>query len=209
MTYALFALSYVLGATPSSYWVSRLVRGIDLREHGSGNLGATNVFRVVGPGWAAPVMLVDVAKGFVPVWFFPGLIDATFGWTLAFGGAAIVGHIFSFWVGFKGGKGVATSAGVLLALAPWAVLGCFAIWCVLTFPTGYVALGSVGAAISLPIFVSLTPHQGGQGLMWFSLALAVFVTWAHRSNLRRLLAGTESRFRWRGDPKIDDPGEVT
>ena len=77
MTYALFALSYVLGATPSSYWVSRLVRGIDLREHGSGNLGATNVFRVVGPGWATPVMLVDVGKGFVPVWFFPGLIDAT------------------------------------------------------------------------------------------------------------------------------------
>ena len=104
---------------------------------------------------------------------------------------------------------MATSAGVLLALAPWAVLGCFAVWCVLTFPTGYVALGSVGAAISLPIFVSLTPHQGGQGLMWFSLALAVFVTWAHRSNLRRLLAGTESRFRWRGDPKIDDPSEVT
>ena len=209
MTYALFALSYVLGATPSSYWVSRLVRGIDLREHGSGNLGATNVFRVVGPGWATPVMLVDVGKGFVPVWFFPGLIDATFGWTLAFGGAAIVGHIFSFWVGFKGGKGVATSAGVLLALAPWAVLGCVAVSCVLTFPTGYVALGSVGAATSLPIFVALTPQQGGQGLMWFSLALAVFVTWAHRSNLRRLLAGTESRFRWRGDPKIDDPSEVT
>ncbi len=209
MTYALLALSYVLGATPSSYWVSRLVRGIDLREHGSGNLGATNVFRSVGPGWAAPVMLVDVGKGFVPVWFFPGLIDATFGWTLAFGGAAIVGHIFSFWVGFKGGKGVATSAGVLLALAPWAVLGCFMVWCALTIPTGYVALGSVGAAASLPIFVSLTPHQGGQGLIWFSLALTVFVTWAHRSNLKRLLAGTESRFRSRGGTKVDDSGEVT
>jgi len=209
VTYALLALSYVLGATPSSYWVSRLVRGIDLREHGSGNLGATNVFRSVGPGWAAPVMLVDVGKGFVPVWFFPGLIDATFGWTLAFGGAAIVGHIFSFWVGFKGGKGVATSAGVLLALAPWAVLGCFMVWCALTIPTGYVALGSVGAAASLPIFVSLTPHQGGQGLIWFSLALTVFVTWAHRSNLKRLLAGTESRFRSRGGTKVDDSGEVT
>ena len=209
MTYALLALSYVLGSTPSSYWVSRLVRGIDLREHGSGNLGATNVFRSVGPGWAAPVMLVDVGKGFVPVWFFPGLIDATFGWTLAFGGAAIVGHIFSFWVGFKGGKGVATSAGVLLALAPWAVLGCFMVWCALTIPTGYVALGSVGAAASLPIFVSLTPHQGGQGLIWFSLALTVFVTWAHRSNLKRLLAGTESRFRSRGGTKVDDSGEVT
>ena len=208
MTYALLALSYVLGATPSSYWISRLVRGIDLREHGSGNLGATNVFRIVGPGWAAPVMVVDVAKGFVPVWFFPGLIDATFGWTLAFGGAAIVGHIFSFWVGFKGGKGVATSAGVLLALAPWAVLGCFVVWCILTFPTGYVALGSIGAAVSLPIFVSLTPDQGGEGLIWFSLALSVFVTWAHRPNLKRILAGTESRFRWSGDAKAEDHSEV-
>ena len=198
----------MLGATPSSYWVSRLVRGIDLRQHGSGNLGATNVFRIVGPGWAVPVMVVDVAKGFVPAWFFPGLIDATFGWTLAFGGAAIVGHIFSFWVGFKGGKGVATSAGVLLALAPWAVLGCFAVRCILTFPTGYVALGSVGAAASLPIFVSLTSPQGGEGLMWFSLALAVFVTWAHRSNLKRLLAGTESKFRWSGAAKTEDHSEV-
>ena len=153
-------------------------------------------------------MLVDVAKGFVPVCFFPGLIDATFGWTLAFGGAAIVGHIFSFWVGFKGGKGVATSAGVLLSLAPWAVLGCFAVWCALTFPTGYVALGSVGAAVSLPIFVSLTPHQGGQGLVWFSLALAIFVSWAHRSNLKHLLAGTESRFKWRGATKVEDYSEV-
>tara|TARA_B100000809_G_scaffold67419_1_gene64370 strand:- start:4085 stop:4549 length:465 start_codon:yes stop_codon:yes gene_type:complete len=153
-------------------------------------------------------MVVDVVKGFVPVWLFPRLIDATFGWTLAFGGAAIVGHIFSFWVGFKGGKGVATSAGVLLALAPWAVLGCFAVWCALTFPTGYVALGSIGAAVSLPIFVLLTPDRGGEGLMWFSLALAVFVTWAHRSNLKRILAGTESRFKWSGDAKAEDHSEV-
>ncbi|HCK35351.1 MAG TPA: hypothetical protein DHW20_09315 [Gemmatimonadetes bacterium] len=111
-------------------------------------------------------------------------------------------------MGFKGGKGVATSAGVLLALAPWAVLGCFVVWCALTFPTGYVALGSIGAAVSLPIFVSLTPDQGGEGLMWFSLTLAVFVTWAHRSNLKRILAGTESRFRWSGDAKAEDHSEV-
>ena len=208
MTYALLVLSYVLGAMPSSYWVSRLVRGIDLREHGSGNLGATNVFRIVGPGWAVPVMIVDVAKGFFPVWFFPGLIGANVGWTLAFGGAAIFGHIFSFWVGFKGGKGVATSAGVLLAIAPWAVLGCFVVWCVLTLPTGYVALGSIGAVATLPIFVAVTPHQGGQGLIWFSVTLAFFVIWAHRSNLKRLLAGTESRFGQDGAPDPDEQREL-
>ena len=132
MTYTLLVLSYVLGATPSSYWISRLVRGIDLRQHGSGNLGATNVYRIVGPGWAAPVLFLDVAKGFVPVSLFPELINEDIGWALAFGGVAILGHIFSFWVGFKGGKGVATSAGVLLALAPWPVLGCFVVWSLLS-----------------------------------------------------------------------------
>ena len=125
MTYALLALSYLLGATPTSYWMGRAFHGLDLREHGSGNLGATNVFRILGPKWALPVVAVDVAKGFVPVWFFPSMVDGGLGWTLAFGGAAIVGHIYSLWVGFKGGKGIATSAGVFLALAPWAVLGAF------------------------------------------------------------------------------------
>ena len=196
MTYTLLVLSYVLGATPSSYWISRLVRGIDLRQHGSGNLGATNVYRIVGPGWAAPVLFLDVAKGVVPVSLFPELINEDIGWALAFGGVAILGHIFSFWVGFKGGKGVATSAGVLLALAPWPVLGCFVVWSLLTFPTGYVALGSIGAVAALPIFVLIAPPSGVPGLFWFSIVLALCVIWAHRSNVRRLLAGSEDRFRW-------------
>ena len=122
MTYALIALSYLIGATPTSYWMGRAVHGLDLREHGSGNLGATNVFRILGAKWALPVVAVDIAKGFLPVWFFPGMVGGDLRWTLAFGGAAIVGHIFSLWVGFKGGKGIATSAGVFLALATWAVL---------------------------------------------------------------------------------------
>mgnify|MGYP001215048964 CR=1 FL=1 len=203
MTYALLLLSYVLGATPSSYWISRLVRGIDLRQHGSGNLGATNVFRIVGPGWAVPVMVLDVTKGFVPVSLFPALINADIGWALAFGGAAIFGHIFSFWVGFKGGKGVATSAGALLALAPWPVLGCFIVWCLLTFPTGYVALGSIGAVAALPVFIFIAPQSGVPGLFWFSVALAFFVIWAHRTNVRRLLAGSEDRFRWASNTADD------
>ena len=201
MTYALLALSYLLGATPTSYWMGRAFHGIDLREHGSGNLGATNVFRILGAKWALPVVAVDIMKGFVPVWFFPSMVDGDVGWTLAFGGAAIVGHIFSLWVGFKGGKGIATSAGVFLALAPWAVLGAFVVWLVLTLPTGYVSLGSMGAVASLPVFVALTPHQGGATLLWFAVMLALFVIWAHRSNIRRLLRGKESRF---GKPHMDD-----
>lgn len=198
MTYALLLLSYLVGATPTSYWVGRVFHGIDLREHGSGNLGATNAFRIMGARWAVPVVIVDVSKGFLPVWLFPRLAGADFGWTLAFGAMAIVGHIFSLWVGFRGGKGVATSGGVFLALAPWAVLGSFVVWAALTFPTGYVSLGSIGAALMLPIFVWFTPHEGGNALLWFCGALSLFVVWAHRSNVRRLMAGTENRFGHRG-----------
>jgi len=207
VTYALLALSYLLGATPTSYWMGRAFHGLDLREHGSGNLGASNVFRILGPKWALPVVAVDVAKGFVPVWFFPSMVDGDLGWTLAFGGAAIVGHVFSLWVGLKGGKGIATSAGVFLALAPWAVLGSFVVWLVLTLPTGYVSLGSMGAAATLPVFVALTPHRGDTALIWFAVILAFFVIWAHRANMRRLLRGIERRFgKARGDDANNTDG---
>ena len=188
------ALSYVVGATPTSFWVGRAVYGVDLREKGSGNLGATNVFRVLGWRAAVPVVLVDVAKGWVPVGLLASVAGASFGWTLAFGAAAILGHMFSFWVGFRGGKGVATSAGVFLGLAPWAVLGSFLVWAALTFSSGDVSLGSLGAAVILPVLIALTPHRGGNGLLTFSVALALFVLWAHRGNVRRLLRGEENRF---------------
>ena len=198
MTYLLLALSYLLGATPTSYWVGKAFHGIDLRQHGSGNLGATNAFRVLGWKWAVPVMVVDVLKGFVPVQVFPAWADGSFAWTLAFGGAAIVGHMFSAWVGFRGGKGVATSAGVFLALAPWAVLGGLLVWIALTFSTRIVAVGSLGAAVALPILVVFLPHRGGSGLVAFTVALALAVMWAHRANVRRLLRGEEHRFGGKG-----------
>ena len=201
MTYLLVALSYLVGATPTSYWVGKAFHGIDLREHGSGNLGATNAFRVLGWRSAAPVMAVDVLKGFVPVWFFPGLAGSSFAWTLAFGAAAILGHVFSVWVRFKGGKGVATSGGVFFALAPWAGLGALAVWLLLTFSTRMVSVGSIGAAVALPVLVALLPHQGGRSLVAFTAVLAAFVIWAHRANVRRLLKGEEHRF---GTPRRED-----
>lgn len=194
MTYLFLALSYLAGATPTSYWVGKAFHGIDLRQHGSGNLGATNAFRVLGWKWAVPVMAVDVLKGFVPAWFFPGWAGAPFGWTLAFGGAAILGHMFSVWVAFRGGKGVATSAGVFLALAPWACLAALGVWLLLTLSTRIVSVGSIGAAAALPVLVALLPHRGGPGVVVFTAALAVFVIWAHRSNIRKLLRGEEHRF---------------
>lgn len=198
MHYALVALSYLIGATATSFWIGKAVHGIDLRAHGSGNLGATNAFRVLGWRAALPVVLIDVAKGFVPVWILPAIAPGPFAWTLAYGAAAILGHTSSFWVGFRGGKGVATSAGVFLGLAPWAVLGALLVWCALTLPTGYVSLGSVAAAALLPLLVAWTPNQGGPELLWFSAALSAFVIWAHRGNLGRLLRGEENRFVRRG-----------
>lgn len=200
MTYAFLGLSYLLGATPTSYWVGRAFHGLDLREHGSGNLGATNAFRVLGWRWALPVVIVDVGKGFVPAWLFADLAGVAFPWTLAYGTAAIVGHMFSLWVGFRGGKGMATSAGAFLALAPWAVLGGFVVWLCLTLPTGYVSLGSIAAAFALPFLIAFTPHQGGAALVWVAAALALFVIWKHRVNVGRLLRGEENRFRWTKTP---------
>lgn len=194
MTYAFLGLSYLLGATPTSYWMGRVFHGLDLREHGSGNLGATNALRVLGWKSALPVMVIDVAKGWVPVAVFTELAGVGFRWALTYGTAAILGHMFSLWVGFKGGKGMATSAGALLGLAPWAVLGGLVVWLMLTLPTGYVSLGSIAAAFALPILIALTPHEGGMELVWFASALAAFVIWKHRSNMGRLLRGEENRF---------------
>ena len=206
MTHALLVLvSYVVGATPTSYWMGKGVHGIDLREHGSGNLGATNAFRVLGWKSALPVVVLDVAKGYLPVRLFPVVTGAEIGWAMAFGAAAIGGHMFSFWVGFRGGKGIATSGGVFLALAPWAVLGAAVVWTAVALPTGYVSLGSLAAAAALPALVALTPHPGGTSLVWFAAGLAVVVAWAHRANVRRLLRGEENRFR-RGSRSAADSG---
>jgi glycerol-3-phosphate acyltransferase PlsY len=198
VTYTLLALAYLIGATPTSYVIGKVFHRIDLRDHGSGNLGATNAYRVLGARSAVPVVVIDIGKGFLPVWLFPSVAGAGLGWTLAFGAAAIAGHMFSVWVRFKGGKGMATSAGVFLGLAPWAVLGSFVVWTVVTFSTGYVSVGSIAAAVVMPALVALTPHRGGAGLLWFALGLAAVVIWAHRGNIGRLLRGEENRFGRRG-----------
>jgi acyl phosphate:glycerol-3-phosphate acyltransferase len=188
-------LAYVLGATPTSYLVGRLLFGIDLREKGSGNLGATNTYRVLGWKAAIPVGLVDVLKGWLPVWYFPQRDQtAVWEWALAYAAAAIVGHVFSFWVRFKGGKGIATSAGAFLALAPWATLVALGAWIGTVFLTRIVSVASLAAAVALPLALIFLPHRGGTTILFFTLALAAFVFWAHRSNIRRLLRGEEHRF---------------
>ncbi|HEX7051011.1 MAG TPA: glycerol-3-phosphate 1-O-acyltransferase PlsY [Longimicrobiales bacterium] len=183
--------SYLLGAVPSSYLAGRWTRGVDLRRLGSGNLGATNAFRVLGWRIALPVLLFDMFKGWFPVFFFPQWDGAGPAWALAYGAAALVGHVFSIYVRFRGGKGVATGAGVLLALAPRAVLAGLAVWVVLVAATRIVSVASLAAAIVVPIVVRLT--RGPDTVFWLSVGLAIFVVYAHRSNIRRLLRGEERR----------------
>lgn len=170
------------------------MRGIDLRREGSGNLGATNTFRVLGWRAATPVFIVDILKGWFPAFCFP-LWDqsANANLALAYGAAAIIGHVFSIYVRFKGGKGVATSAGVLLALAPFAVLIGFIVWSALVFLTGYVSLGSVAAAAIVPLAVLY--RQGISPVFYLTLALAIFVIVKHRANMQRLMRGQEHSFR--------------
>jgi glycerol-3-phosphate acyltransferase PlsY len=193
VTWALVLLAYLLGATPTSYLVGRLGFGVDLREHGSGNLGATNVFRVLGWKAAVPVGLVDIAKGWFPTSYFP-LWDGSEApeWALAYGAAAIVGHVFSIYVRFKGGKGVATSAGVFTALAPWAVVAGLVVWLAAVSVTRIVSLGSLLAAITLPAVVYLTGEP--PAVLGLAVGLALFVLYAHRTNIGRLIRGEENRF---------------
>ena len=195
MTVLLLLLAaYLIGAFPSSYVVGKLVRGIDLRQHGSGNLGATNAFRVLGWKAATPVFLLDIFKGWLPTFFFhqwDGTPDAR--WMLAYGAAAVIGHVFSVYVRFKGGKGVATGAGVFLALAPLAVLVGLVVWALLLFITRTVSIDSITAAAALPVAVSLLYDQ--RLILILALALSLFVIYAHRANIRRLLRGEEHSFR--------------
>ena len=142
-----------------------------------------------------PVVVVDIAKGWAPAALFPAVAGVAFPWSFAFGVAAILGHMCSPWVGFKGGKGMATGAGGFLALAPMAVGMGFLIWLVITWVTGYVSLASISVAAALPPLIAFTPHEGGVTLVWLTTVLAVFIVWKHRSNIGRLMRGEENRFR--------------
>ncbi len=186
--------SYLLGAIPTSYLLSRFFAGIDLRQHGSGNLGATNLYRVLGWKYAIPAALVDIAKGFIPVLVFAPRVSDSQLFALACGAAAIVGHVFSVFVGFKGGKGVATAAGVMLGLAPVALAVSAVVWAVLVWLTGYVSLGSIVAAAVLPLAVYTLEDSGTPALFWIAAAIAAAVIILHRRNIQRLLKGTENRF---------------
>ncbi len=189
--------SYVLGSTPTSYIVGQTFASKDLRELGSKNLGATNVYRVLGLKYAIPVGLIDVAKGVIPVTLFARYAGSEPWIPITLGAVAVFGHVFSVFVRFRGGKGVATASGAVVALAPTAFLVSLVVWIVAVKLTGYVSVGSILAALVFPAAAWFAApddvYTFGVGLV-----LAVFILFTHRTNVRRLALGTEHRFgRWR------------
>lgn len=191
-----FLGAFLLGSIPTGYLVAR-ARGVDIRRHGSGNIGATNVFRTLGKPLGIFVFAADALKGFAAVW-----LAARFGggsdWTPIVAAVAVIaGHNYTPWLGGKGGKGIATSAGVLLALMPWAVLAITVVWIVVFKTSRYVSLASICASASLPVAVGLLWFGGGGGsgpLLGFALVISALAIWRHRTNIERLREGTEHRF---------------
>ena len=220
-------LAFLMGSVPFGLLIGRL-RGIDIRHHGSGNIGATNVLRVMGKAYGIPCLLLDALKGFVPVVLAINAIQidgrpaaVPFGlpadWMLTVDSAgalraqaahivtalcAVLGHNYSPWTGFRGGKGIATSAGVLAALMPFGLVVLLAIWAVLFLATRYVSVASLGAALSLPFLTlwgawfhgRLQDGTWNRPLFFFAVLVALLALWTHRGNLRRLRDGTEHRF---------------
>jgi glycerol-3-phosphate acyltransferase PlsY len=190
-------IAYLAGSIPFAFLAGKLFKGIDLREHGSGNLGATNVFRVMGWKIASVVMVLDMAKGALPVLLLPARFAPSNQvlWAIAFGVAAIVGHVKSVFLLWKGGgKGVATAGGVFLALAPIPSLISLTVWGIVLYLSGYVSLASLSSAVSLTIAVAIMMGVSSPVAIACALVTA-FVFWTHRANIGRLRRGEENRFR--------------
>jgi acyl phosphate:glycerol-3-phosphate acyltransferase len=189
-------LSYLAGSIPSAYLAGK-ARGVDLRKHGSGNLGATNVVRVLGAKIGAAVFIADLLKGFLPVYFLPRYTETLQPeyWALVFGVAAIAGHVKPiFLLGKGGGKGVATASGVFLALAFVPMLVAEVLWILVFYFTRYVSLASLVGAAALPIAILIWSRDPRSPVFVASVVIATFVFWTHRANIGRLRRGEEHKF---------------
>lgn len=188
----LLILSYLLGAVPFGLIIGKAWRGVDIRRFGSGNIGATNVYRTLGPGPGILVFLADVAKGLIPVLAAKHLASETAWLGVAAGMSAILGHTLSIFLKLRGGKGVATSLGVGVGLVPVIALVAFGLWVLVFCVTRYVSVASVLACIAVPVLMWMT----GSPLEYrvFGAVVAIYVTVKHRGNIVRLIHGTENRF---------------
>lgn len=201
LTYILLTLlaAYLIGSIPTAVWVGKGIYGIDVREHGSGNAGATNTFRVLGKKAAIPVMLIDIAKGFAASnlvlllhSFTPGSAPFIY-FQIGLGITAVLGHIYPVFAQFRGGKGIATLFGMILAIHTPIALICLLIFVGVLLITHYVSLGSMLAALAYPILVYFVFSTASHFLVIFGILVCFLVFYTHRKNISRLLAGTESK----------------
>ncbi len=193
--YALiFVLGYILGGIPWAYIITKRVKGVDIRTVGSGNVGATNATRVLGLKWGSLVFLLDALKGFLPVFVVRLLFPYNFELALVAAVAPVLGHMFTPFLGFKGGKGVATSLGAFVALTPLGVLIGLSVWVVVVLLTGWVSLGSLLAALVVFLWVLLfDPNRTSLPFVVLSGVVTAFIWIRHRGNIKRLLSGKEPR----------------
>ncbi len=195
----LIVLAYLIGSIPSSVWVSKYFFGIDIRDYGSGNAGATNTFRTLGPSWGSFVMVADMLKGIIAVklaFLLPYYLDHETQMTnlqIGLGLAAVVGHIFPIWAEFRGGKGVATVFGMVLGIQPIVAVCCVGVFLLVLYLTRFVSLSSILASVAFPIFILVIFNEPEDLYRIFAIAVALMVLITHQKNIGRLLQGNESK----------------
>src|SRR6059058_956301 len=191
----LIGLAYLIGSIPTSVWVSRRFFGIDIRDYGSGNAGATNTYRVLGPRWGTFVMIVDMVKGIIATslyLFLSYYVVPSHDWDrtnlmIGLGLAAVVGHIFPFWAGFKGGKGIATLFGMIVAIQPLVAVCCVGVFLLVLYLTRFVSLSSILASIAFAVFILIIFNEKEPLYRAFAIAVALLVVLTHQKNISRLL----------------------
>jgi len=195
-----FVLAYLLGSIPTAVWVGKTFHSLDVREHGSGNAGATNVIRVLGWKTGIPVMIVDIGKGWLAA-YLPVLLHLAepgsaqlINIQILTGLTSIIGHVYPVLAGFRGGKGVACTVGVLIALHPFLTLSCIAIFLIVLLITGYVSVASMSMGIAFPILLFTLFSTPSTYFKIFSVFIAIAIILTHRKNIKRLLKGEESKF---------------
>ncbi len=195
----LIALAYLIGSVPTAIWLSRVYFGVDIREYGSGNSGATNTFRVLGPKWGSIVMTIDILKGLLATslyillpYYLTSEWDRT-NFMVGLGLAAVVGHIFPIWADFRGGKGVATLFGMILAIQPLVAACCVGVFMLVLYLTRFVSLSSILASISFAVFILFIFNEQEPLYRAFAIAVTLTVILTHQKNISRLLRGSESK----------------
>lgn len=195
----LIVLAYLIGSVPTSVWVGRYFFNIDIRDYGSGNAGATNTYRVLGPKWGTIVMVTDMVKGIVAVklaFLLPEYVDSDIrlvNLQVGLGLAAVVGHIFPIWADFRGGKGVATLFGLVLGISPITALSCSGVFLFVLYLTRFVSLSSILASVAFPVFILIVFNVENDMYRVFAIAVALMVILTHQKNIGRLLRGSESK----------------